>query len=122
MRTDTIRVGFFQYAPTFGDVAANLSKVTSSLHNIDADIVVLPELAFTGYLFKDRAELASLAENPVNSPTVFRLTELCRENSFLLVTGFAEKDRDRIFNSALAIGKEGILHTYRKLHLFNTEK
>lgn len=117
-----VRVGFFQFAPKFGDVATNLSKVVSALRGAKADIVVLPELAFTGYFFQNRSELASLAQDPATSTVVHSLIELCRDNDFCLVTGFAEKSADKIFNSALAVGSGGILHTYRKLHLFNTEK
>ena len=116
------RVGFFQFAPKFGEVATNLSKIMSALSSAEADIIVLPELAFTGYFFQDRSELASLAEDPATSPTISSLIGLCRDRNFFLVTGFAEKSADKIFNSALLVGSEGIIHTYRKLHLFNTEK
>jgi hypothetical protein len=116
------RVGFFQFAPKFGEVANNLSKIVSALRGAEADIIVLPELAFTGYFFKDRSELSSLAEDPAKSPTVSSLIALCRDRNFFLVTGFAEKSADKIFNSALLVGGDGVLHTYRKLHLFNTER
>jgi len=116
------RVGFFQFAPEFGEVSNNLSKVVSALRGAEADIIVLPELAFTGYFFKDRSELFSLAEDPARSSTVSSLIALCRECNFFIVTGFAEKSADKIFNSALLIGGDGVLQTYRKLHLFNTEK
>lgn len=56
-----LRVGFFQFAPKFGEVGTNLSNVMSALRSAEADIIVLPELAFTGYFFQDRSELASLA-------------------------------------------------------------
>ena len=117
-----ITAGFFQFAPKFGDLNCNLSKVISALRNVEADIIVLPELPFTGYLFQDRNELASLAQDPATSPIVSSLIALCRDHDFYLVTGFAEKHADKIFNSALVIGGNGILQTYRKLHLFNTEK
>lgn len=120
--TEMLRVGFFQFAPKFGEVATNLSRVVSALRGAEADIIVLPELPFTGYFFQDRSELASLAEDPAKSQTVSSLIELCRERDFFLVTGFAERNADKIFNSALVIGSDGVLHTYRKLHLFNTEK
>ncbi len=115
------KVGFYQFAPEFGAVSANLSRVVTALNGVDADIIVLPELAFTGYYFQDRNELVALAEDPATSPTLSALVQLCRENSFHLVTGFAEKSGDKIFNSALLINGEGILQTYRKLHLFNSE-
>ena len=117
-----LRVGFFQFAPKFGEVATNLSKIVSALSGAEADVIVLPELPFTGYYFQDRSELASLAEDPARSSTVSSLIALCRDRDFFLITGFAEKSADMIFNSALLIGGDGVLHTYRKLHLFNTER
>jgi len=122
MKTDMLRVGFFQFAPKFGEVATNLSKIVSALRGSEADIIVLPELAFTGYFFQDRSELASLAEDPAKSSTVSSLIALCRDCDFFLVAGFAERRADKIFNSALLVGGDGVLHTYRKLHLFNTER
>jgi predicted amidohydrolase len=116
------KIGFFQFEPTFGEVEINLAKVLSALKNVDADLIVLPELAFTGYYFQNRSELMSMAEEPEISATVDGLTRLCRERNLFLVTGFAEKSGDKIFNSALLIGPHGVLSTYRKLHLFNTEK
>ncbi|MEJ2656931.1 MAG: nitrilase-related carbon-nitrogen hydrolase [Desulfobacterales bacterium] len=116
------KIGFYQFEPKFGEAEVNLAKVLSALCNVDADLIVLPELAFTGYYFQDRLELMSMAEDPETSATVEGLTRLCRDRDFFLVTGFAEKCADKIFNSALLIGPQGILHTYRKLHLFNTEK
>ncbi len=116
------RTGFFQFKPRFGMKDANLSLVLSVLRDVTADLIVLPELAFTGYYFQDRAEALALAEEPAVSPMVMALTALCRERHLHIVTGFAERNRDRCFNSALLIGPNGIVHTYRKLHLFNEEK
>ena len=63
-----------------------------------------------------------MAEDPANSEAVSSLTALCRERNFFVVTGFAERSAEKIFNSALVIGSDGVLHTYRKLHLFDMEK
>ena len=117
-----MRVGYFQYHPEFGAPKRNLEKVEDSLAGVDADIIVLPELAFTGYFFKDRDELKKLAEDVSESPIVHGLTRLCKNNTFYLVTGFAELCKGRLYNTALVIGPSGLLHCYRKLHLFNTEK
>jgi len=117
-----LKIGFFQFEPRFGVVEENLERVVSGLHDVEADLVVLPELAFTGYLFENRRELLSLAEDPADSPTVERLRLLCHDRDLFLVTGFAERQGDQVFNSALLIGPDGLVQTYRKLHLFNTEK
>lgn len=117
-----MKIGFYQYKPTFGRIKANLNRVLKKLEGVDADLIVLPELAFTGYYFADRAETLKLSEDPRDSATVNALTELCSRNDFHLVTGFSERAGDRLYNSALLIGPDGIEHTYRKLHLFNEEK
>ena len=117
-----IRVGYYQFRPIFGKVAHNRKKVIQTLRNISADLIVLPELAFTGYYFRDREEVKLLAEDLKNSPTVDVLKSLCHQKNFYIVTGFAEKYLDKYFNSALLIGPEGLLQSYRKLHLFYKEK
>ncbi len=117
-----MRIGYYQFRPSFGKVRQNVKKVINALQEVKADLIVLPELAFTGYHFQNRNELKTLAEDPEKSSTVEALAELCQQNNIHLVTGFAEKNKDKIFNSALLIGPEGVEHTYRKLHLFNEEK
>ena len=117
-----MRVGYYQFRPLFGRPKRNLDKVTAALDGVSADLIVLPELAFTGYWFSDRTELMDLAEDPEDSPTVAGLVELCKTNHLHLVTGFAERCADQVYNSALLIGPGGVEHVYRKLHLFNEEK
>jgi predicted amidohydrolase len=117
-----MRIGYYQFRPAFGRPRTNLSKIVKRLDGVDADLIVLPELAFTGYYFKNRSEAMDMAEVPGDSDTVAALIELCRRNDFHLVVGFAERHGEQCFNSALLLGPEGIEHTYRKLHLFNEEK
>jgi predicted amidohydrolase len=117
-----MKIGYYQFRPLFGKINRNVSKVIETLRDASADIIVIPELPFTGYYFRDREEVKSLAEDPSRSTGVESLINLCRERDFYLVTGFAEKVRDKYFNSALLLGPEGIVHIYRKIHLFNEEK
>ncbi len=117
-----MRVGYLQFRPLFGRVGRNLKTVLGALAEVSADLIVLPELAFTGYYFKDRGELLALAEEPTDSATIEALTALCKDRDLHIVTGFAERRLDKVFNSAILIGPGGIRHVYRKLHLFNEEK
>ena len=116
-----MKVGYYQYRPVFGKINQNLKKVINKLASVDADLIVLPELAFTGYYFRDRTEVKTLADDPGKSATVDSLKELCKEKKFHIVTGYAEKVKGKVFNSALLIGPGGIRHIYRKIHLFNEE-
>ena len=119
-------VGYYQFNPQFGQVERNLAHVTRALRDVRDALIVLPELAFTGYSFRDRAEVARLAEDPRVSSTVEQLIVLCQEQNLHLVTGFAERADDgagpRLYNSALLLGPQGLSHVYRKLHLFGREQ
>lgn len=122
MKKTLIKVGFYQFQPIFGKKNQNLDKIINTLNNIQTDLIVLPELVFTGYHFENRDELRSLSEEVHDSIILKKLTELCRQNDFYIVTGFAERYDEKLYNSAVLVGHEGVMHTYRKLHLFNEEK
>lgn len=117
-----MKIGYYQFRPLFGKVEKNLQKILTGLHDVDADLIVLPELALTGYYFKDREELMSLAEDPADSRSINALIKICKERDFHIVVGFAERTGDKVYNSAILIGPKGVEHIYRKLHLFNEEK
>ena len=80
-----MRVGFFQFRPRFGQIEANCDRVVGALQRVEADLLVLPELPFTGYFFRSRSELRRLAEDPARSPIVERLRALCRERGMTIV-------------------------------------
>lgn len=114
--------GYLQYSPEFGKIDRNLELVQDSLSEVHANLIVLPELAFTGYYFENRNELDGLSENVSDSKTIKVLSRLCKNKNLHIVTGFAEREGDSLYNSALLIGPSGLISTYRKIHLFNTEK
>jgi len=122
MKNKKFKSGFYQFKPVFGQVEKNLEKVLSALNNVKADLIVLPELPFTGYLFENRDELKHLSQEKGDSFIIDALIDLCNKNKFYIVTGFAEKDKNKLYNSSLLIGPKGLIHTYRKIHLFNQEK
>jgi predicted amidohydrolase len=125
-----VRVGFFQFAPKFGDPSANLARVEAALSKAAADLVVLPELFSTGYCFADRAELAGFAESfgsaaRAASPTLTGLQNLVDRAGIAIAAGVAERATDdRLFNSAVLLvpGQPEPWLTYRKIHLFGREK
>jgi len=105
-----------------GDRRANLQSISRRLKHVSADLVVLPELASSGYLFKNRRALRKLAEYPSpGSPTYDLLFGLSRSTGAVIVAGFPEKDGSKIYNSAMVVGSKGLLGVYRKVHLFDRE-
>ncbi|MFT5395314.1 MAG: putative amidohydrolase [Gammaproteobacteria bacterium] len=117
-----MKVGFYQFRPLFGKLEHNCNKILSVLESSDADLVVLPELALSGYYFKDKAEALKYAVDPENSKIIDEIVNLAKHKNMHLVLGFAEKQGTQCFNSSALISPDGIKHIYRKAHLFNEEK
>jgi predicted amidohydrolase len=117
-----MKVGFLQFDPVFGEKQENFDRVKTLLLNYKADIIVLPELFATGYTFLSPQELSSLAE-PVNGgPTYELMHALSKATGCCYAYGFAERDGDRIYNSAALVAPYGLTGLYRKNHLFFEEK
>jgi len=85
-----------------------------------ADLVVLPELIVSGY-GTDAVRLAAIAE-PVPGPTTEAWAEIARSADGYIVGGLCEQDEERLFNTAVAVGPDGVIGHYRKAHLFAEEK
>jgi len=115
------RCGYVQIAPAFGEVDANLDRIGERVEGTDADLLVLPELALSGYLFGDRRELAELAQ-PGSGPAERRLVQIAGDVGCHLVVGVAERCGSQLFNSAVLVGPGGVVGRYRKAHLFDREK
>ena len=116
-----MKCGFYQFDPIFGNTEKNLEKIISTLSGSDADLVVIPELSLSGYLFLDKEEVEKTAET-VPGPSTEKLSELAKNKDMAIVIGMAEKSGGNYYNSAVLITPDGKTHTYRKNHLFHEEK
>ena len=118
-----MRTSIIQFAPVFGDIGANISKIGKFIKKIKAtDLIVLPELASTGYKFEDRNEAIVLSERAENSRYLEFLAGIAAEKSCYIVSGFNEREGEKLYNSSVLMGPDGIIGIYRKLHLFWDEK
>ncbi|RAP52753.1 MAG: carbon-nitrogen hydrolase [Methanosphaera sp. rholeuAM270] len=86
----------------------------------DAQLVTLPEMFNTPY---DNEKFIENAEEEKTSPTLERMCEAAKENSVYLQAGsIAERDDDRIYNTAYLIDDCGkIIAKHRKVHLFDID-
>jgi len=117
-----VKVGFMQFSPLFGRKEENVERVINSLRGAKADLLVLPELFSTGYLFLNEEELRRSAETISDGPTVSNFLELAKKQNTNLVFGIAERADDKLFNSSVLVTARGECFVYRKLHLFDREK
>lgn len=116
-----MKIGYYQFNPEFGNVKNNIEKMTTALESVHADLIVLPELATSGYLFMNKDEPKRLSEK---FPGILskEFLKLSKETGTSYVVGFPEYAEEGVYNSAALITPEGIQYIYRKTHLFFEEK
>jgi predicted amidohydrolase len=117
-----MKLGVYQSHPEFGQVDKNVRQAFEYIMEIDADLIVLPELFNTGYQFVSREEVFDLAEDMPLGSTCEALTDLAVSKDMYIVFGLAEKNGGKVYNSAGITGPDGFIGTYRKSHLFYEEK
>jgi 5-aminopentanamidase len=108
-----------------GALEANREACLSAAERAAGDgahIVVLPELAASGYVFSSPEEARALAE-PVSGPTVSGWTDLAARAGITIVGGICELgEDDNLYNTAVVVAGSQVRAVYRKAHLWDTEK
>ncbi|MFH1373421.1 MAG: nitrilase-related carbon-nitrogen hydrolase [bacterium] len=118
-----MNLAFIQFAPVLGDLQANINKLQRLIPAAaEADLLVLPELCNSGYNFTSQKQALETSETVSDSTYIQFLVSQCKRHEVSVVSGFNERDGDKLYNSAVLIGQDGCLGKYRKLHLFLNEK
>ncbi|QRN83879.1 beta-ureidopropionase [Chloroflexota bacterium] len=118
-----LSIAVVQFNPVRDNIKKNIRKLRRLLTGIKSDLVVLPELANTGYLYATPEDLLPLAE-PQDGSGAFLTTlrELAAQTGGLIVSGYAEVAEGKLLNAAAAVTQDGVIANYRKTHLFDHEK
>ena len=122
-----VRIAVIQYDPQVGleHCERNLGRGLALARRAageGANLIVLPELANTGYTFNSRAEAYDHAETLQDGPSLKAWEDFARQYQVYLAAGFSERDGLKLYDSAVLLGPEGRLGHYRKAHLWNQEK
>lgn len=117
--TRDLRVALWQ-APYAATVEQALAALDAAAAQADADLLVTPEMALTGYLIGPE-RVAALAE-PANGPMARAVARIARRHRIAIAYGYPRHNPDgRPFNAARAVGPDGrALADYDKLHLYGT--
>jgi 5-aminopentanamidase len=117
--TDSIKVAMAQIDPQLMQMEVNLLKMEAFIETAarqGTQMVVFPECALSGYVFRSRSEAIPYAET-VPGPATERIALLCRKHNLQVVFGLLEKEGDCLYNCAVLLGPQGLIGRYRKVHL-----
>src|SRR5262245_32544579 len=120
-----IRIAAAPFEHRDGDKAYNLARIRDLARKAaaqGAEIVCFHECSITAYTFLQtlsRDELDALAEPVPDGPSVVALAGVARETGSVIMAGLIEREPDgRLFKCYVAVGPEGFLTKYHKLHPF----
>lgn len=129
---NNLKIAVVNFQPVWGDKDANLKKMISDSQTAadnGAKLILFPEMALTGYAMEkgdikraDRMQI-KLAEN-FDGPSAQALAKIAKEKGVYIIYGYPERigeDPLNVYNSAVAIGPQGIIGSYQKIHPFGSE-
>ncbi|KAI6782978.1 uncharacterized protein J7T54_002139 [Emericellopsis cladophorae] len=129
-----MRIGCLQFAPKLGDVNNNINRADAVLSRADPedlDLLVLPELAFTGYNFKSLREISPFLEYSGTGISSLWAKTAALKYDCTVVAGYPEREdlTDRwpadpaYYNSVIGVSPDGeSIINYRKSHLYYTDE
>lgn len=118
---EPMKIAMIQTSPTNGRVTENLKDAAALAANVDADLVVFPELFATGYLHASKEVAASLADDG-SGETIAWAKALSKQLDAAICGGFIWKNGELIQNAAFLVDGDEVLDLYAKIHLFDREK
>lgn len=116
-----MKLALIQLEPQLLAREQNLASALRLMAPVAADMYVLPELFPSGYTFAAQEEVERVAEPAADGPSLTALAGFARQHRAYVAYGFAERAGGRYYNSANLVGPDGLIATYRKMHLFGRE-
>jgi N-carbamoylputrescine amidase len=120
----SLRVAAIQMEPHVGRKEANVARslvLMAEAAKSGAQLVVLPELCNSGYVFETREEAFELAEEIPTGASSRAWMDAARQYNLYVVAGITEREGEILYNSAVVLGPKGYIGTYRKNHLWGAE-
>ncbi len=129
-KNDILTVAVVNFKVTAGNKEQNLSRIKGfsiAAAKRGADLVLFPEMCLMGYDYFVNEEISMAdkiqATETIQGPSCRMLADVAKEYGVYIVFGASEKreNSDVLYNSAIAIGPEGVIGAYQKMHPFETE-
>lgn len=130
-----MKVAAVQFSPTYRDVRGNLRRLatlTVEAAKSGAKLIVLPELALSGFSMMNRAEALELSEvisefKPIPIPNLETSMQafytIARTYNAHIAWGLLEKDAGtgNLFNAQVLMCPDGSFESYRKINFFGND-
>jgi len=126
----TVTLAAVNWKGKWGNKSANLEKMQAKVREaaqLGVNMVCFPELALTGYECGEEARkkqkpctMHTEAAETIPGPVTEEVAKLAKELDIYVIFGMPEKDAkdpEVQYVSAAVVGPEGILGSYRKMHL-----
>jgi len=104
---------------TLGQPAQNLARMQDWLDQAakkNADLVIFPECAVTGYGYDSREQALEFAQK-LDGEASREMIAACQKHNMRCLYGFLENLDGKVFNSIALVGADGLIAIYRKIHL-----
>jgi len=119
-----VKLAVGQMEPQITSVEENIARVKVLLEKAEentVDVLVLPELCNSGYVFQSSDEANASAEEIPQGPMSSELLAWSKAGR-MVVAGICERTDKGLYNSAGIFANGEHITTYRKIHLFLNEK
>ena len=127
-----MRLAIFQTSPTLGSRDRNIQAVNAllpqkiptsrSAESRSVDLMILPELAFSGYNFQTKDDIAPYVETRTNSPSTQWAKEVAQRYGCKVLVGLPMQHELERWNAAILVDSTGeVIHEYQKYHMFETD-
>ncbi len=123
-RESPVKIACIQMEPVVGERKSNIQRSANFIETAagqGANLIVLPELANSGYVFRSREEAFALSEEVPGGQACEAWSALAARHGLHIVAGICEREGEVLYNSSVVIGPKGHVGTFRKVHLWNEE-
>lgn len=125
-----VTIAVVNFKVTTGEKEDNLQRIIEfsiAAAKRGADMIVFPELCLMGYDYFVEDQISQEEKirmtETLEGPACTAIKKVAKDHGIYVVFGMSEKEKGKevLYNSAVAVGPEGILGSYRKMHPFETE-
>ncbi len=117
--SNVLNIAAVQMDVTLADKERNLARIADALAETSgqgAQLTIFPECSITGYCFDSLPEALPYGES-IPGPSCIAVAAACARLGCHAIVGLLESDGERLFNACALIGGEGVIGSYRKVHL-----